>query len=234
LYPVFKLFETIVILIHIIFLIPAGFLDVLEPFYFYLHKNYYLMFLIKYKVAKLLIKLRLSDRSILTDDLFFHTSLDLQKEGYVAPVCKNPVVVAIAYGHYFNYRKKYYYAGITPFSVNREAIDIYIVLRRLITGTRYQRKVFGFFDGFLVMFPYSYIMRFYFFFIVNVIRGFFYLIYIILIPLYPLIFLGVVLVASYELYDFYSLMFSKDFDLKLIRKRKREIRHDKIRNYVLS
>jgi hypothetical protein len=29
-------------------------------------------------------------------------------------------------------------------------------------------------------------------------------------------------------------MFSKDFDLKLIRKRKREIRHDKIRNYVLS
>jgi hypothetical protein len=161
-----------------------------------------------------------------------HTSLDLQKLGYVAPKAS---VTAKSFGwyRYLRYCKKFTKADIKPFSVNSETIDIYLFLRDLVKDTRYQRKLLRYFDSFAIMFPYSYIVPVYFFF-VNFYWGVVYLLYTLFVPLYPICFFIIFLKQCYDLLFYFSLIVSDSYDLKLARRRERELRTARLRRYLYS
>jgi len=231
-YPILKILETIVVLIHLIVSLPLGLVFLIKKIYEFFYMNFFLVWYSQYKIMRLVMRLNMSERSLLNDVLLFHTSLDLQKLGYVAPKVD---VASKSFGwyRYLLYCKKFYKAEIKPFSVNSETIDIYLLLRDLVRDTRYQRKPLRYFDSFVIMFPYSYIVPIYFFF-VNLFRGFLFFFYSLFIPFFPFFFLILVLKYSYDHLHYCYLLTAKDYDLKVAKQRRRELQTEKMRRYIYS
>lgn len=231
-YPILKLLETIVIFIHLIVSLPFGLLTGIKRIYEFFYMNFFLNWYLQFKIMKLVMKLNMSERSLLNDVLLIHTSLDLQKLGYVAPKA-DAASKGFGWYRYLLYCKKFYKAEIKPFPVNSETIDIYLLLRDLVRDTRYQRKPLRYFDSFVIMFPYSYIVPIYLFF-VNLFRGFLYFLYSLFIPFYPICFFIIFLKSSYDYLHHCYMLTVKDFDSKIAKQRIRELQTEKMRRYIYS
>lgn len=236
LYPFLKFYELILVILHFFLSIFAAFFDS------------FLMPILEFIYTKIILKSYFSFRYYITLFLFIkkgpyylnnvallQMSTMLQKNGFVAPICKDKVKWYKAKLAYRAYRRKYLKAELTPDKVDNNALNIYIYLCDLVKDTRYQRKYIGIFDLLKVLYPYSIFVDLYFNF-VYFFMGVIYVIYICLAPIWFILFLFYAAYLAYGIYYYIYCLLFKDIDFYLDLKRK-ETRNENLKkkfneNYI--
>lgn len=228
-YPILKIIEIILVIIHFILAIFAGFIDnIWTPLYRIVSAIIYVRVSMIYRYLYIVWKYKKKGKYHLNNMLLFHISTDLQQKGFVGPECEDHLIWIKAKLDYKRYRRKFLNAELTPDVVDDAGLNIYIYLKSLLKDTRYQRKNIGFFDVIIVIFPYT-LLSDLFFAMIFFFMGIIYIFYFLLWPIIGL-YVGLrIMYVIYDLFEFVYMLCFKDLDLYLIKVKKTEVRNKKIK-----
>jgi len=227
-YPILKLIEIIVLILQFLSHIVAGFIDyILFPLYKVFRTIIFIRLYAWYRYFRIVLRYKRKGKYHINNMFLFHVSNNLQKAGFIAPVCRDIQLLMSAKLDYRRYRRSYIRSELTPDIVDKEALNIYIYLKNLLKDTRYQRRFISFFDVLVLILPYT-IVVYLFFFILYFFMGVISILYILLFPFVG-IYIGLrVIYIIYDRFYYVYCLCSKDLDLYVLRLKKNELRNERI------